>query len=104
MSSQFVYEITDKVLQDNIPDELIINVDQTPSTFVATSNITMAAKGEKHISRAGAADKRTITATLCESLQVCMLSFQLIYSWKTERPSPYFTFPDGFCLAFNPKH
>ena len=36
--SQFLYEITNKVIQHNIPDELIINVDQTPSKFVATDN------------------------------------------------------------------
>ena len=34
--SQFLYEITNKILQHNIPDELVINVDQTPSKFVAT--------------------------------------------------------------------
>ena len=73
--SQFLYEITDKVLQHNIPDELVINVDQTASKFVATNNITMAAKGEKHISCAGTTDKRAITVTLCESLDGCMLSF-----------------------------
>ena len=102
--SQFLNEITDKVLQHNIPDELVINVDQTPSKFVATDNITMTAKGEKHISRAGATDKRAITVTLCESLDGCMLPFQLIYTRKTERSLPNFTFPDRFCLAFNYKH
>ena len=45
--SQFLHEITDKVLQHNSPDELIINVDQTPSKFVATNKFTMAAKREK---------------------------------------------------------
>ena len=54
--SQFLYKVTDKVLQHNIPYELVINVDQTALKFVATDNITMAAKGEKHISRAGATD------------------------------------------------
>ena len=44
--SQFLYEITHKVLKRNIPDELIINIDQTPSKFVATDNVTMAAKGK----------------------------------------------------------
>ena len=73
--SQFLHEITDKVLQHNSPDELIINVDQTPSKFVATNNITMAAKREKNISRAGATDKRAINVTLCESLYGCMLLF-----------------------------
>ena len=65
---QFLYEITDKTLKHNIPDELIINVDQTPSKFVATDNVAMAAKGENHISRAGATDKRAITVTLSEPL------------------------------------
>ena len=64
----------------------------------------MATKGEKHISRAGAIDKRAITVTLCESLDGYMLSFQLIYTRKTERSLPNFTFPDGFSLAFNEEH
>ena len=102
--SQFLHEITDKFLQHNIPDEIIINVDQTASKFVTTNNFTTAAKGEKHISRAGATEKRAITVTLCESLDGCMLPFQLIYAGKTERSLPEFTFPDGFCLAFNQRH
>ena len=102
--SQFLYEITDKVLKHNIPHELIINVDQTPSKFVATDNVTMAAKGEKHISRAGATDKRAITVTLSESLDGHILAFQLICTGKTQRSLPNVTFPDGFCLAYNQKH
>ena len=42
--------------------------------------------------------------TLCESLDGCMLPFQLIYTGKTERSLPNVTFPDGFCLAFDEKH
>ena len=90
--SQFLHEITDKVLQHNIPDELIINDDQTVSKFVATDNITMAAKGEKHISRVEATDKRAITVTLCEPLDGYILPFQLIYTGKMERYLPDFTF------------
>ena len=101
--SQLLYEITDKVLQHNIPDELIINVDQTPPKFVATGNITMAAKREKHISRSGVTDKKAINVTLCESIDGCMLTLQLICTGKTEKSLPNFTFPDGFCLAFNEK-
>ena len=59
MRSQFLHKITDKVLQHNIPDKLIINVDQTASKFVATDNITMAAKEEKYISHTGATDKKS---------------------------------------------
>ena len=81
-----------------------MHADQTPSKFVATDNITMAARGAKHISRAGATDKRSITVTLCESLDGLMLPFQLIYTGKTERSLPNFDFPRGFCLSFNEKH
>ena len=76
--SQFLHEITNKVLQHNIPDELIINIDQRTSKFVATDNITIAANGEKHILRAGTNDKRAITVAICESLNGCILPFQLI--------------------------
>ena len=72
--------------------------------FVATDNITMAAKGEKHISRARATDKTAITVTLCESLDGVMLPFQLIYTGKMERALPNVDFPRGFCLTFNEKH
>ena len=101
MRSQFLHEITDKVLQHNIPNERIINIDQTASTFVA--------KVEKHILHPGATDKRAITVTFFESFGGCMLPFQLAtipahYIGKMERSLPDFTFPDGFCLAFNQKH
>ena len=41
---KFLHEISQKVLLQSIPDELIINADQNPSKFVATDNITIAAK------------------------------------------------------------
>ena len=102
--SHFLHEITDKVLQHNIPDCLIINVGQTASKPVANNNITIAAKREKHILRAKPTDKRTITVTICESIDGYMLLFQLIYIGETERSLPDSTFPDGLCLAFNQKH
>ena len=64
----------------------------------------MVAKGEKHISRSGATYKRTKTVTLWESLDGCMLPFELIYTGKRKRSLPDFTFLDGFCSAFNQKH
>ena len=40
----FLHEFAQAVLEHEIPDELVINVDQTPLTFVPTDNITMAEK------------------------------------------------------------
>ena len=88
----------------SIPDELVINADQTPSKFVATDNITIAAKGQKHISRTGSSDIRSITLTVCESLDGKSLPFQLIYKGKTQRLLPTVDFPDGFCLLYNGKY
>ena len=56
----------------------------------------MATKGEKHISKTGSNDKRSITLTLCESHDRIILLFQLIYKGKTARLLPNVNFPDGF--------
>ena len=65
--SQFLHDISDKVLFFNIPGELIINGDQTLSKYVATDNVMMVSKGEKHISRTSFKHKRSIILTLCET-------------------------------------
>ena len=64
----------------------------------------MAAKEQKHISRAGSNDKRSIISTVCESLDDKILPFQLIYKGKMQRSLPTVDFPDGFCLSYNEKH
>ena len=82
----------------NIPDELIINADQTPSKYVATdiTDVTMAAKGEKLISQTGSNDRRSITLTLCKSRNATILPFQLVYKRKTAISLPNVNFRDGF--------
>ena len=102
--SQFLQEISQKVLFHSILDELIINADQTPSKFVAADNITMAAKAPWHITRVGSNDKRSVTLIVCESLDNKILPFQLIYKGKTQRSFPVAVFPDGFCLSYIEKH
>ena len=92
------------MLLHSTPDEFIINTDQTPSKFIATDNITIAVKGQKHISRVDSNDKRSITLTVCKSLEGKILLFQLIYKGKTQRSLPTVDFSDGFCLSYNEKH
>ena len=91
------------VLKYNIPDELILNIDQTPSKFVPT-DVTMAETGSKHVSRKGGNDKSGITVTLSDTITGKILPFQLIYTGKTARSLPSVEFPNGFCLSYNPKH
>ena len=64
----------------------------------------MAAKGQKHILKAGSNDKRSITLTVCESLDGKILPFQLIYKGKTQKLLPTVDFPDRFCLSCNAVH
>ena len=69
-----------------------------------SDNVTMVAKGERHISRTRSNDKRSITLTLCESYNGTILPFQLIYKGKAARLLPNVDFLDGFSLSHNEKH
>ena len=102
--TQLHNDIASAVLKYNIPDELILNIDQTPSKFVPTENVTKAETGSKHVSRKGGNEKRSITVTLPETITGKILPFQLIYTGKTARSLPSVEFPNGFCLSYNPKH
>ena len=51
------------IVENEILDELVINVDQTPSKFVPKDNVTMAEKSSKHVAREGSIDRRGITVT-----------------------------------------
>ena len=55
--TQYLHDIVDSVVTYNIPNELIINVDQTSSKYVITENVTMAEKRSGHVARKGADDK-----------------------------------------------
>ena len=98
--TQFHNDIASAVLKYNIPDELILNIDQTLSKFEPTENVKMAETGSKHVSRKGGNNKRGITVTLSETITGKILPFQLIYNGKTARSRPSL----GFCLSYNPKH
>ena len=97
-------DVVSTCLDFDVPDELIINKDQTPSKYVATDGVTMATKGSKHVSQKGSNDKRAITAIYSETLAGDILPLQLIYQGKTRRSLPSATFPDGFLLSMNKKH
>ena len=102
--TQLHNDIASAVLKYNIPDEIILNIDQTPSKLVPTGNVTMAETGSKHVSRKGRNDKRGITVTLSETITGKIFPSQLIYTGKTARSLPSVEFPNGFCLSYNPKH
>ena len=101
---QHHYRIVSLVEKYNIPPELILNSDQTPSKYVTVGRTTMAPSGSKRVAKAGNDDKRAITLTLTVTKSGKVLPFQIIYGGKTARSIPKVTFPKGFSLSANPKH
>ena len=84
---QYHYEIISKVECFKIPKILVINLDQTPSPMVPARKHTMALKGSKNVTIAGATDKRNITTTLAITLSGNFLAMQLIYGGRPCRIS-----------------
>ena len=83
----FLADIKAQVLMNDIPDELIINWDQTGLPFVPTGEWTMHRAGEKINPIANSDDKRQITAVLAASMAGEYLAPQLIFQGKTTLPS-----------------
>ena len=57
----FLHDIASAIVKDEIPNELILNVDLIPSKFVPMDNVTMTEKRSKHVFINGSNDKCGIT-------------------------------------------
>ena len=87
-------------LDDDVPSALILNLDQTPLSYVSPAKYTFSSKGSKNVSIKGLDDKRQITATFVVSATGFFLPIQLIYQAKSKRCLPKFTFH----VTFTPNH
>ena len=77
----------------DIPADLLINLDQTPLSYVSHGKYTFNSKGAKNVPLKGVDDKRQITAIFSISATGEFLPMQLMYSAKTKRCLPNFQFP-----------
>ena len=96
-----------KLLQEqcNIPDELILNFDQTPLAYICAPNHTLEVQGAKSVPIVGEGKKQQITGTFTVTKSGSFLAMQLIYTGKTLRCLPKgITFPDGFDVTFTSNH
>ena len=94
-----------KVVSDHdIPIELVLNLDQTPLSYVSPGKYTFDLMSSKTVPIKGVNDKRQITAIFTVTASGEFLPIQLIYSGKTKRSLPKFEFPKAFDVTFTPNH
>ena len=111
-SKQFLLEekltfqriISTIIEEHDIPKELILNLDQTPLSYVSPGKYTFNPKGAKTVPIKGVDDKRQITATFTVSMTGKFLPIQLIYEGKTKRCLPKFKFPGNFNVTYSDNH
>jgi len=92
----YLWQIKKAVKDGKIPQELVINWDQTGVNAVASSQWTQAEKGVTRVEIVGAGDKQQITVTVAGTLSGKQLPFQILYEGKNERCHPLTQFLEGF--------
>ena len=87
-----------------IPEDLIINWDQTGLKYVPVADWTFAEKGSKRVEISGLDDKRQITVLLTCTMSGKLLSTQVIYAGKTSACLPKVTCPKDWYLTYTENH
>ena len=112
-SKQFLLEekltfqrcIASIIEEHDIPKEVILNLDQTPLSYVSTKKYSFNPKDAKAVPIKGIDDKRQIiTATFIFSITGKFLPIQLIYEGKAPRRVPRFDFPADYNVTFSDNH
>ena len=83
---------------------MIINLDQTPLSYISTRKYTFNIKGAKNLPVKEIDDKHQNTATFAVSIGGRFLLMQLIYTGNTKRCLPIFDFPHAFNVTFTKNH
>ena len=101
----FQRNIITPVKKHKIPEELILNYDQTPLSYVCTSNTTLEVRGSKSMPIVGKGKQKQITGIFTVSADRDFLLMQLIYAGRTDRCHPNrINFPEGFTITHTPNH
>ena len=82
LKKQFLLNIRGVVEMKKVPQDLILNWDQTAVHYAPVSNLTMAMEGSKKVSIAGIDDKRQIILVLAAAMTGKLLPLQLVYQGK----------------------
>ena len=104
LKDNFLMDIKAIATMEEVPDEMILNWDQTAIKYIPISNWTMATEGSKRIELIGQDDKRQITATFAGTLTGNFLPIELVYKGKTARCHPLIDFPKGWHITHTTNH
>ena len=100
----FLADVAAEVLMKDIPEQLIINWDQTGLSIVPTGDWTMEKEGTKIVPIAHNDDKRQITAVLAITASGDYLPPQLLYQGKTPKCHPQISFTPGWDVWHSENH
>ena len=89
---QFLHDIDKAVKEFSIPPKLILNSDQTLSSYVSVGRSTMSSSRAKTVPIKGLTDKCNITLNFVISLAGEFLPMQIIYSGKITACWSHFSF------------
>lgn len=92
----FLADVAAEVLMKDIPEQLIINWDQTGLSNVPTRDWTMEKEGVQIVPFAHSDDKRQLTAVLVITASGDYLPPQLLYQGKTPKCHPQISFLPGW--------
>ena len=92
LKAQFLFDIKAMIEMEEIPQDLVINWDQTGIHYVPVSSYTMEKEGAKRVELVGIDDKRQITAVFAGTMAGHFLPIQLIYKGKTSKMSSFCRF------------
>lgn len=100
----FLESIRKARTDDSIPDDLVVNWDQTGVRLVPSSDWTMADCGSKQVEVRGLGDKREITVLLAITMSGVLLPPQVLYTGKTDRCHPRQSFPEEWDIHHSENH
>ena len=105
LKTQFLLDVMVNVQMDEIPNELIINWDQTAINYIPSGSWTMAKSGSQRVEIVANDDKRQITAAVfAGTLTGDFLPPQLIYQGTTNRCLPKVSFPGDWNVTCTANH
>ena len=78
----FQRKISNVILDHDVPSALVLNLDQTPLSYVSPGKYIFSSKGSKNITIKGLDDKRQIIATFVVSATGSFLPIELINQGK----------------------